>query len=163
MKTKKAQIKIQEMAFVLIAIVIFFVMIALIYFSIRMSSMRESVNELKEESAKVTARKLADIPEFSWAACSGCVDADKIIALKEKQSYKNFWNLNYLAVEKIYPNYTNVECTINNYPNCRTITVINKTRNKGVVMSAFVSICSYEPKSEGYTKCELGKIYASSE
>jgi hypothetical protein len=160
-KQKKAQMKIQEMAFVLIAIMIFFAMVALVYFAIRLSSMTENVQAEREASARELARKLADIPEFSWAECSGCVDADKVLALKDRVSYRGLWDVDYLMVEKIYPNATNVECTIANYPNCRTITLVNKTKDFGVPASAFVALCSYDASKGGYERCGLGKIYAS--
>lgn len=160
-KQKKAQMKIQEMAFVLIAIMVFFSIVALFYFSIRLASMREDVQTEREEGAKELARKLADIPEFSWAECPECIDADKLLALKERNSYKNFWDVDYLMIENVYPNKTNIECTPANYPNCRTITLINKTKDIGIPVSAFVSICSYEYSKGGYNKCELGKIYVS--
>lgn len=158
-KQKKGQMKIQEMAFVLVAIVIFFAMVALVYLAIRLSSMGEDVKAEKEQSAKELVRKLADIPEFSWAECSGCVDADKVLALKGRASYKGLWELDYLMVEKIYPKGADAECTIANYPDCRTITLINSI-NYGTPVYSFVSLCSYEASGD-YIKCELGKIYAS--
>jgi hypothetical protein len=158
---KKGQMKIQEMAFVLIAIIIFFAMVALVYFAIRLSTMTADVTTLREESARALARKLADIPEFSWAECSGCVDADKILALKGKAAYKGLWDVDYLMVEKVYPNSSYIECTAANYPNCRTITIVNATKNYGIPASAFVTLCRYEASEGGYVKCELGKIHVS--
>lgn len=158
MKRKKGQMKIQEMAFVLIAIVIFFAMVALVFFAIRLSSLKTDVATEKEEGARELARKLADIPEFSWAECVGCVDADKVMALKDMPAYKKLWDLDYLVVERVYPNRSTVECTLANYPDCSTITLINVTKDYGTPSSAFVALCSYEPLKGGYVKCELGRI-----
>jgi len=157
---KKGQMKIQEMAFVLLAIIIFFAMVVLVYLSIRLSSLKEDVGTQKEEAAREIVRKLSDIPEFSWADCSGCVDADKIFALKDMQAYKGLWDMDYLMVEKIYPNATKRECNRANYPDCTTITVINSTKNFGTPTSAFVALCRFDATGD-YTRCELGKIYAS--
>jgi hypothetical protein len=160
---KKGQTKIQEMAFVLIAIIIFFAMVALVYFSIRLSSLREDVTIQREQAALETVRKLADIPEFSWAGCSNCIDMDKVVMLKGRDSYKNFWELDYLAIERIYPNRTIGECTSSNYPDCTTISLIsNKTGNYGSPVSAFVALCGFDVAYNG-VKCDLGKIYASAE
>ncbi|MBS3066072.1 hypothetical protein J4229_03450 [Candidatus Pacearchaeota archaeon] len=159
-KIKKGQTKIQEMAFVLIAIVIFFSMVALVYFSIRLSSLKGDAETQREQSTKEIIRKLSDIPEFSWADCSGCIDMDKVFVLKGKSSYNNFWALDYLAIEKIYPNRTKSECTNANYPECTTIILINKTGSYGSPTGAFVSLCGYY-KEYGGIRCELGKIYAS--
>jgi len=134
----------------------------LVYFSIRLSSLREDVTTQREQAAKETARKLSDIPEFSWADCSGCLDMDKIIMLKGKKSYENFWELDYLAIKRVYPNRTAGECTGSNYPDCSTIVLINKTENLGTPVSAFVALCGFDVDYNGI-KCELGKIYASAE
>lgn len=161
--TKKGQTKIQEMAFVLIAIIIFFAMVALVYFSIRLSSLREDVTTQREQAAKETVRKLSDIPEFSWAGCSGCVDLDKVIMLKGRisdGSYKNFWDLDYLEIERVYPDRTVGECTSSNYPDCTTIRLINKTESYGSPVIAFVALCGFDA-TYGDMKCELGRIYAS--
>lgn len=160
--TKKGQMKIQEMAFVLVAIVVFFALVALVYLSIRLSTLEGDVTAQREEGAKELVRKLSDIPEFSWAACSGCVDMDKALILKDKTSYKNMWDLDYLMIEKVYPNRTRVECTRANYPDCSTVTIINDTGYYGSPTSTFVALCEFEAVG-GYTKCELGKIYASAE
>ena len=139
-------------------------MVALVYFSIRLSSLREDVTIQREQDAKETARKLADIPEFSWADCSNCIDMDKVIMLKERigerGTYKNFWDLDYLAIERIYPNRTTGECTSSNYPDCTTLVLINNTNNYGSPVSAFVALCGFDAAYSGI-KCELGKIYAS--
>ncbi len=158
---KKAQMKIQEMAFVLMAIVIFFAMVALVYLSIRLSTLQQDVTAQREEATKELVRKLADIPEFSWAGCSGCVDLDKVFALKDRASYRKLWDIDFLRVEKVYPNITSAECNKANYPECTSITLINNTQNYGSPISAFVALCRFEASQGGYTKCELGKIYAS--
>lgn len=160
----KGQMKIQEMAFVLITIIIFFAMVALVYFSIRLSGLKEDVTALREESAKELSRKLADIPEFSWTAttCSGCIDLDKVLVMRDRPAYRGFWDLDYLMVETVYPNKTNVECTRANYPNCNKITLINNTKYFGSPSTAFVSLCRIEPSKGGYVKCEMGKIHAAS-
>lgn len=157
---KKAQMKIQEMAFVLVAIVIFFAIIALIYFAVRMSSLREDVTAQREESAKEFARKLGDIAEFSWSECSGCIDIDKVFVLKDRVSYKKLWDVKYLMIERVYPARAKVECTMANYPACSIITLVNATKDYGTVISSFIALCGYEI-NENYIKCELGKIHVS--
>ena len=48
---RKGQMKIQQMAFILVALIIFLSMASLIYFSIRISSLREGANSLEERNA----------------------------------------------------------------------------------------------------------------
>ena len=153
--------KIQEMAFVLLAIMVFFALVLLIYFAIKTAGLKEDVGLQRQEAAKQLAMRLSGVPEFSWAGCSGCVDADKIIELKGRKSYENLWGLDYLMVERVTPELSNVECTSGNYPQCGRITIISKTLNIGTPVTAFVALCSFNADKGGYEKCELGRIYAS--
>ncbi|MEK6928856.1 MAG: hypothetical protein AABW65_02795 [Nanoarchaeota archaeon] len=155
----KGQLKIQEMAFALLAIIIFLVISGLFYFVFKASSLKEDVGEQRENEAREIARRIANTPEFSWSTseCSNCIDLDKLMALKDKESYKGFWNLEHLRIEVIYP-VKNGECLKVNYPECSSITLVNKSI--APLSSAFVSLCRQEFKKQGYIKCELGKIYA---
>ena len=160
--SSRGQMKIQEMAFVLVAIMIFFGLVIVLYLSIRLSSLRQDVSFLAQEEASTLVRNLAGSPELAFTVrdCSNCIDMDKVMALKNLTAYRNFWNFDYLRIEKVYPAQKG-ECTNANYPNCQSITIIPK-ENFGAPPSAFVSLCrqAFE-NGEFYPKCELGKIYAS--
>lgn len=161
--SKRGQMKIQEMAFVLVAVMIFFGLVALLYFSIRMSGLRGEVETMGQNEAMEIVQKMSARPELAWTAsdCENCIDFDKIMALKENLKYKGFWGLDYLRIERVYP-FGKGECTKANYPNCKSITLIAK-ENFGTPPSAFVSLCRYDFKEgQSYTRCEIGKIYASS-
>jgi hypothetical protein len=156
----RGQLKIQQMAFVLVAIMIFFTMAALFYFSIRSAGLQEDVETLREEEVIETVRKMSGTAEFSWGVeggCSNCIDLDKILMLKERDSYKGFWkNIVLLQVVRVYPTYEGEECTRENYPDCDTITLVEEDKSfRG--HKAFVAMCRYE-ESLGANKCELGKI-----
>lgn len=160
--SSRAQMKIQEMAFSLVAIVIFFGMVALLYFSVSLSSLRQGAQNLQDEEAAELVRKITSIPEFSFTArdCSNCIDLDKTLLLKEKTSYTGFWNIDFLQIEKIYPLGNKKECEKTNYPECSTITIIDKEEFSSP-STAFISLCRWEQSKGGYYKCELGRIYAS--
>ena len=160
--SSKGQIKIQQMAFVLVAIIIFFAIVALFYLMFRVSNLKADAAIMQENEAKEMVQKLAGSPEFSWTGseCSGCIDLDKILVLRERRSYKGFWNLDYLMIERVYPLKGEGECTKANYPNCKTVTLVNSTSNYGIPLSAFVALCSIEERGS-FEKCELGKIYAA--
>ena len=158
--SKKGQIKIQQMAFVLVAIMIFFAIAVLIYLSFRINALRCDALLLKEEESKEIVRKFSGMPEFSFRGCANCIDLDKILMLKERKSYSGFWDLELLKVERIYPVNAKLECTKSNYPDCNTITLI-ENKNYGAGADAFVSLCRWEEKNGGYFKCEIGRIYAA--
>jgi len=157
----KGQMKIQQMAFALVAMMIFFGIVALFYFSIKLNSLKSDAQSLQEQEAKELVRKIASSPEFSWTStdCSNCIDLDKVSALKSRKSYSEFWNLDFLQVEMVYPLFSG-ECDKSNYPQCGKITIINN-ENHGLELRAFVSVCRWEQDKGGYAKCGLGRISAA--
>lgn len=164
-RSSKGQLKIQEMAFVLVAIFIFFGLAALFFFTVSLGNLRENVSDLEGEQARQLAFAFAKSPELSWSddTCPHCVDSLKALLLKNHRDvYLNYWNMDYLVIETIYPEKTG-ECTIQNYPNCKTITLANRTDYYGTPASAYIAICRHERISSGgsYPTCELGMIHAS--
>ena len=159
--SSKGQMKIQQMAFVLVALMIFFAIVSLFYFSIRVQVLREDVETLREEDVIETVRKMSGAPEFAWTSagdCASCIDLDKVLMLKNRTSYNGFWrNIAFLQIVKIYPSSgEGKECTRENYPDCDTITLVDENKNlRG--HKAFVALCRYEEVKK-YNKCELGKI-----
>lgn len=156
----RGQMKIQQMAFVLVALMIFLSMVALFYINIRTGSLRQSVTDLEDEQAKEIVRKLSSVPEFSFTAggdCASCVDLDKVLELKDRATYNDFWKFDHLSIKKTYPAGEG-ECTSFNYPDCGEITLIEGNEGSGAVTRAFVSLCRW---SNTYYKCELGELRAS--
>lgn len=163
--SSKGQLKIQEMAFVLVAIFIFFGLAALLFFTVSLGKLKGDVGDLQDEQAKQLALQLANTPEFSWTdeTCPNCIDSLKALLLKDhKDVYLQYWGMDYLVIETLYPNKSG-ECTLQNYPNCRTITLANSTAYYGTPATAYVAICRHEKISSGgsYPTCELGLIHAS--
>ena len=160
--SSKAQMKIQQMAFMLVAIMIFFSMVGLIYFAITLSNLQAKAQTLGDEEAMRTVRKISSTPElaFTTESCSSCIDLDKAFVLKSYSGYKELWNLDYLMIEKIYPIGTEEECTSYNYPDCKTITIVDNSGNSIATQTAFVALARYDQDKHA-TVYELGKIHAS--
>lgn len=160
-RNKRGQLKVQQMAFVLVALIIFFSMVALFFFSVSYSGLQKDAETLREKDVIETVRKMSGTPEFASTSagdCNSCIDLDKVLMLKERESYKGFWkNIALLQVSRVYPVYGDeIECTKENYPECGTITLVNENKDfRG--HKAFVALCRYE-EVEGYNKCEMGKI-----
>lgn len=160
---KKGQLKIQEMAFVLVVIMIFFAIVVLFYLSIRLQNLKGNVEEQREDEAKALVRKLVESPEFSLTTeeCSSCIDFDKIMILKDRNEYRSFYPLDYLAVRVINTEKEG-ECSKENYPDCGILTLIKKKDDFGTPVGAFAALCRQEFFGQDkYIKCELAKIYAS--
>jgi len=166
-KTKKGQMKIQQMAFMLIAVSLFFVVAGMFIILINFSGLKQSARALEEQDALLLVSKIASSPEFSCQEAFGnimtdCIDLDKAMALKENiKDYSGFWGAG-IKIMKVYPTDINVECTTTNYPDCGQITLSSSDQGTGV--SNFVSLCRKVSDGNIYDKCELGRIivtYAS--
>jgi len=173
MRNKKAQLKIQQMAFMLIATTIFFALVGMFVLVFKFSGISESANLAEEKNAILLAEKLANSPEFSCGESFGtkktnCVDFDKVIMLKENiYKYDRFWGVSNIEIRRIYPK-TNgeIKCTRGNYPNCNVLRLISDEQI-GADASTFVTLCRKESveglQGESYDKCELAKLIISYE
>jgi hypothetical protein len=174
MKTKKAELKIQEMAFMLVAVVFLFVVIGLFGLAIFQESMYEEFNSINEQRTYAAVNNLADSPElYCVSSRSNCIDADKLISLINKSDYINYYPFSSLKVVKMSGFEKSYEemalCNFFNYPDCELFIIFEK-EDKGIVSenvkSTFVSLCYKEYDiATGYTydKCEIAKILAGSE
>jgi len=175
-KTEKAQIKIQQTAFMLIALTIFFALVGLFFVAIMLSGMKDSAESLNEKNAMLLVSKLANSPEFSCGNSFGtsktnCVDLDKIMALKQNiDLYEGFWkDIDSIEVRKIYPsvsisgNQEPIKCTRANYPDCEIIRIKNEEVS-GRYSDNFVSLCWQENNRDMfYEKCAIAKLMVSYE
>lgn len=164
MVDKLGQLKIQQMAFMLMAITLFFVLAGMFVLVISITNLRGTALELEEKNAMLLVSKLANSPEFSCGESFGsnrinCVDGDKIMMLKENIArYDNFWGVSNIEIRKTGEDQT--ICKIENYPNCGII----KLRETKITseFSNFVSLCwkdTYESKI--YDKCQVAKLMVS--
>ena len=158
---KSGQIKIQQMAFVLVAVTLFFIIVGIIILVFVFSGLRSSAQNQEENNAVLLASKLANSPEFSCGESFGtgktdCVDFDKLIALKSlEESYENFWGASAIGVYKIYPKNSG-ECNAINYPNCEYVRLGKKEISGFGQGKTFVGLCHKENFGEdNYDKCEM--------
>ncbi len=165
---KRAQLKIQQMAFMLIGLVFFFSLIGLLILSVKFSSLKDSAEIIEEKNAKLLISKISNSPEFSCsqdvkAGEIDCIDSDKIMALKSQiNKYTDFWGVSGIEIVKIYPPSEEIECNGENYPECNKMVLFGGGSGTGV--SNFVSLCRKENLDEkSYDKCEIAKIIVTYE
>lgn len=165
MKTKKGQLKIQQMTFMLLAVTLFFVLAGMFVLITQVNGLKQKASTLQQENAQLLVSKISDSPEFSCGdsfgtGMSSCIDADKVISLKNNLNlYGNgsFWGIQGLQIRTIYPQGDNLECTTSNFPNCDIITLI--PNNNGTGVSDIVSLCGYSSNNgQSLIKCNLAKI-----
>jgi hypothetical protein len=161
MVRKKAQLKIQQMAFMLVAVFIFFVLVGLFVLSFSFSGLRRSAEALEEKESLLVVTKLANSPEFSCEEAFGnkvnCIDWDKVIVLKDSiTKYSNFWGVKNIMIIKAGE--IGIECTRGNYPNCDYIDLFS-TGGEGVPVENFITLCKKESdESQIYDDCEIAKL-----
>jgi len=131
---KKGQLKIQQMAFMLIAVTLFFVLVGMFFLTIQVSKIRKTAEVLEEKNALLLVTKLA-------------------------KKYEDFWGVSNIQIRKIYPAGIK-ECNIGNYPNCDIIKIYDGEITEEY--SNFVSLCRKESfEGSSYNKCELGRLMVS--
>lgn len=168
MKTKKAQMEIQEMAFVLLAVVILGAILFLIYARMQSSSIVEQASEIQEKKALSQIAIISSMPElscsqsFSPAFGAGqiaiCIDEDKLIEFKKISSKYKWQGLSKIQIQRIYPAGTG-ECIEGNFVerNCATYTILD-TGKANTTISSFASLCRQE---KDYLNCQIAKILVS--
>ena len=165
---KKGQVKVQQMAFMLLAVFIFFALVGMILLKVGAGNLRDEATKLEQENAILLVSKLANSPEFACGASFGpsigdCVDMDKAMILSENiEEYENFWGVSSIEIIKIYPSSEDlIPCDRENYPNCNFLEILP---GKGVYYSNYVVLCRKEIFNDKiYAKCDLGKIMVSYE
>jgi hypothetical protein len=167
MVNKKSQLKIQEMAFFIVAIVLFFILVGIFVLSIIFSNLSESATETAEKRTLSSITNLADSPEFNCGK-PNCIDGDKLIALMQNNKYENFWPFSSLRVlrDRAF-NKTGdeiIECNLGNYPNCDMFVVYDKNVKNERTISSYIALCRKEIENNFvYDKCEIVQFIAGTE
>jgi hypothetical protein len=157
-QSKKGQLKIQEMAFMLISVIIFFALAGMFFLVILSQSMSNDANLLAKEKAISTVANIANTPEFSCGA-SLCIDTDKLMVLQNRATYKGFWPVTSIVVTKTSKDTEKILCTEKNYPNCNFFEVYKEDVGSEEGVETFVSLCRKEVINNFvFPKCELGRV-----
>lgn len=84
MVSKYGQMKIQQTAFMLLAVTLLFILVGIFFIVFKSSGLKQTASDLKEESALMLVSKIANYPELSCGSSFGsdvgnCIDLDKTI------------------------------------------------------------------------------------
>lgn len=148
MVNAKGQYKIQQMAFMIVAVFIFFVLVGLFFFRWQFSDLQDDFDLLEREQAISSLEVISDMSEFNCGARESlCLDEDKIKVMSsaEFSSYKEVLGVDSLKVYSVYPEK-------------EEFVVFDSSRDLKEY-STFVSVCK-KKSSEGfvYDDCVLGKL-----
>lgn len=154
----KAQFKIQQMAFVLIALFVFFLLVGLFWITLQKKNLINQVNQLEENQALILSGLLSGISELNCGSYSDyCIDTDKLMVLMNKTAYSDFFPVESIRIVKLGQE-KEIKCNFANYPNCNTFE-LKKSKNNIVAKGSFIALCRYEELQDyPIRKCDLGKI-----
>jgi len=146
LSNKNAQIKIQETAFVLLAIALLAVLLFIFYSRFQVGNIQTAVQAINQETAKSMLGKIAAMPELS---CSGlgsenalCIDKDKASILSKAKGYEKFWqNVAKIELVPIYPESPRI--------------TIYSGKEGNATYSTFINLCSQ--KADVWS-CAIGKV-----
>ena len=156
MKPKSAQMKIQQMAFMIVAVLFFFILVGLFFLSWQYKSVRGNYAQLQKDSAISSLSVLTDMPELTCGYL--CLDADKLQAMVGKsESYRDFWSVASIEVRKVHPEVSEwVECPS---ADCNVYEVYDSGQTNQKKYSTYVSLCK-KIKEGGYIydNCDIAKL-----
>jgi hypothetical protein len=156
-KTKQAQIKIQQMIIMLLAVSLFFILIFLFYISIKFSNLEQGKIDLDREKAAGLVTKIASMPEISFGDNPRAIDADKLMMLKSFSEYRGFFGVKGVIIKKLPLTFKKVECSVNNYPECNLIKLF--TTKDSAPTGSYVALCTKKTINDrAYNKCEVAYL-----
>jgi hypothetical protein len=160
MGMKLGQMKIQQMAFMIMAVFFFFVLVGLFFLGISFRDVGDSAQQLQKEQALSSLEVIADMPEFNYdSGAAMALDEDKlrIMSGNFSEAYGDFWPVASIRVRKIYPKPEKfVKCPA---LDCNSYEVYDSGQKSVQTYSTYVSICK-KVRESGYTydRCEAGKL-----
>ena len=159
---KRGQMKIMQMAFMIIGVFFFFVLVGLFFLNFMIGDVQSGAYELQKRQAISSLEMIAGMNELSLDSReSMMLDEDKLMVMSGGlgDGYEDFWPVASLRVYKVYPTFSEEK----KCPgiDCNYYDIYDSGQVDVVTYSSFVSICK-RVKEFGhiYDKCEIGKIVA---
>jgi len=161
---KRAQIQIQEMAFVLVGVFLFFGLVFLGFMMWQSAQMKGQAEELRVEKAISMVSSIISQPEFSCSKQQGyCIDEDKLNVFITSHAsdfkYEKLWSsakVNLIKIVRVYPS-NDGKCDSLNYPACEYYVVYDSSSDEDtLIQSTFANLCHYD-STYGY-KCNIAEV-----
>ena len=157
---KTGQMKIQQMAFMIVAVFIFFVLVGLFVLNVGFGNIKKGAEELQREQAISSLQVISDMPELNCGSSESlCLDKDKLRVMSGEigKGYEGFWPVASVKAYVIYPtSEVAVKCPATN---CNYYEVFDNGQKNSNEYSTYVSICERIREQGGvYNKCEIGKL-----
>ena len=157
---KIGQMKIQQMAFMIMAVFLFFILVGLFFIGIQFKDVRGTAAQLQKDQAISSLRVIADMPELNYDSSETMtVDEDKLEVMSSNFSgaYNVFWPVASVGVYKIYPAFDSVK----KCPGlgCNFYDIYDSGQSNVKTYSTYVSICKrVREEGSAFDRCEVGKL-----
>lgn len=141
MVNKKADMKIQQMTFMIIFVFIFFAFVGLFFIKIQTHGLTATSESLKKQATISSLETITNMPELNCESGKPfCIDEDKLYVLSSMSDvYSNLWPIASIEVRKLYPKITKeVVCP---GENCTTYKIYKSSQESIQVYGTFVSLC----------------------
>ena len=143
----KGQIKIQEMAFVLLAIVLLAIIATVFFIKFQSSRLTEAADYARQQTAISLLDKVASMTELSCKEEEICLDEDKLMIVKNNQTEMAnlFQGIKEIKIKKIHPSTDEI--------------IFYKSGQKNESYSTFVNVC--KQRKSGYSfewSCEMAML-----
>ena len=156
----RGQMKIMQMAFMIVAVFFFFVLVGLFFLSIQLKDVKGGAAQLQKDQAISSLKVIADMPELNYDSRESLiVDEDKlkIMSGNFSRAYDEFWPVASVGVYKLWP----VADEIKYCPSagCNYYKLYDSEQTNTRTYSTYVSVCK-KIKESGfvYDKCVVGKL-----
>jgi hypothetical protein len=156
----RAQMKIMQMAFMIVAVFFFFVLVGLFFVGIQFKDVAGNAAQLQKEQAISSLRVIADMPELNYDSSKAItLDEDKLRVMSGPFGlyYEQLWPVASVSVYKIWP----VANQLKECPGvgCNYYKIYDNGQTNVQTYSTYVSICN-KVKEDGYVydRCEVGKL-----
>jgi hypothetical protein len=152
--------KIQQMAFMIVAVFFFFVLVGLFFLGIAFKDVKGNAAQLQKEQAISSLKVIADMPELNFGSGkSMTVDEDKLKVMVGDfgLAYDLFWPVASVGVYK----FNSASGEIEKCPGvgCNYYELYDNGQSDVKTYSAFISVCNrLKEESSVYDKCEIGKL-----
>lgn len=155
---KRAQMKIQQMVFMIIAVFLFFILVGMFILNVQLRGLKSTSENLKESEAINALTVITTMTELSCPESNYfCLDGNKLEGMMKRKDYANLWPIASLEVYKIYPAFTKVVACPG--VDCNYYKVFDSGQNSTQKVSTYISLCYQRMRdSQQYTECEIAKV-----
>ena len=156
----RGQMKIQQMAVMIVAVFFFFVLVGLFFLGIMFKDVKGSAGDLQRAQAISSLSVIADMPELNYdSSWSMSLDEDKLRIMSGDfgEVYDLFWPVASVEVYRVYPRFDEVkECP---GVGCNHYGIYDSGQSNVKTYSTYVAICEKVRESGStYDDCEVGKL-----